>query len=314
VFERYQTTGPTRAGSARHPSDLGVRDLEPLALSSIGGYAMKSWTAFVRQNFVTRLAALTSIPEAQPHEAPNSWFMRVAVMQGCSVGEFAAYLGFEGLIDFDYAYFHAFALEVPYAREVQALEVCRPFYSRKHMGHFMSFRRRGRYRFCALCLRNDHVPCVHLYWRIRELIFCPWHRCLLEDKCSHCNAPLELMRDMFSPRKGSSGVEDLSLCLLCQRPLHATAPVFVDRLLLEDLPFWLRHWGKEGPSPVEGAPPDLAVVLSHRERLTRRPALASDIKLSEIPRPELRRLASQQAASERLERKIMDFVHFFPPP
>jgi hypothetical protein len=195
--------------------------------------------------------------------------MRAAVMQGCSLREFTDYLGFHNLIDFDCGYFHAFSREVPYLGEVRALETGRIFIQAKASGSRMSFGKRGRYRFCVLCLKNDPTPCVHQYWRVQELIFCPWHRCLLEERCTHCSAPLQLMRDMIAPHKRGVGVEALSLCLMCARPLHAAPPAFIDCRLLMDLPFWYREWGRGGPSLVAGAAPDWDAVRIHRERLIR---------------------------------------------
>ena len=231
---------------------------------------MTSWTSFVRQNFAVRLRALTSVPHALPHEAPNSWIMRAAAMQGCSHKEFASYLGFDFGHDFDYLYYYAFAKESPYVQEVKALESGRMFFGGKNQRGYRlrgAQGRRGRYRFCSLCLRDDQTPCFHLYCRIEQLVFCPWHRCLLEDWCPHCGKYVELARDMMEPGKGKQGIEDFSWCLMCCQPLHRADPVFVDAQFLNGLPYWLRHWGIKGPEAVKGPGADPSYVAAGRERL-----------------------------------------------
>ena len=231
---------------------------------------MTSWTSFVRKHFAVRLRALTSVPHAQPHEAPNSWFMRAAAMQGCSPKEFAGYLGFDFGHDFDYQYYYAFAKETPYVSEVKELEVGRLFMGGRHqLGNTLrgSHGRWGRYRFCPLCLRNDRTPCFHLYCRMEQLVFCPWHRCLLEDRCPHCGRYVELTRDMMEPGKGKQGVEDLSWCLMCCQPLHRTAPIFIDAQFLRGMPYWMQTWGTNGPTPVEGQGAEAQFVAAERERL-----------------------------------------------
>lgn len=230
---------------------------------------MTNWTYSVRKHFTKRLGALVGVPFAQPHEAPNSWFMRAAAFQGCSPKEFASYLGFNFRCDFDFQYHYAFSRESPYALEVQNLASGLAFYPRsRSTGRPMyGLGGRGRYRFCSLCLRDQQVPCIHLYCRMQELIFCPWHRCLLEERCPHCDASLELSRDMMMPMKGMSGIEDMSWCLLCQQPLHTAPPVFIDPQFLWAMPFWLREWGKGGPTPIEGAGLDSSALSQQRARL-----------------------------------------------
>lgn len=231
---------------------------------------MISWTYSVRKNFTKRLGALVGVPLAQPHEAPNSWFMRAAALQGCSDKEFASYLGFNFGRDFDSLFYYAFAKESPNAPEVENLMSGRAFFSRgARSGRPMEgLGGKGRYRFCPLCLRDQRVPCIHLYCRMRELVFCPWHKCLLEDQCPNCHAPVELCRDMMEPVKGEPGVEDLSRCLDCQQPLHAAQPISIDRQFLYSGLYWLRNWGQDGPTPSGGEGLSPAVLSEQRKRLT----------------------------------------------
>jgi len=231
---------------------------------------MTSWIYFVRKSFAVRLRALTSVPHALSHEAPNSWIMRAAATQGCSHKELASYLGFDFGHDFDYLYYYAFAKESPYVQEVRELESGRMFFGGKNQRGYQlrgAQGRRGRYRFCSLCLRDDQTPCFHLYCKMEQLVFRPWHRCLLEDRCPHCGKYVELARDMMEPGKGKHGVEDLSWCLMCCQPLHRIDPIFVDAQFLWGLPYWLRTWGNHGPTPVEGPGAEAQYVAAERERL-----------------------------------------------
>ncbi|ALT79090.1 hypothetical protein AT984_19760 [Paucibacter sp. KCTC 42545] len=204
------------------------------------------------------MAALANVPFAQPHEAPNSWFTRAAAMQGCTAKEFATYLGFSFRQDFDSFYYFAFRKVRATSPQVQGLEAGRIYFDfsrkKKEFGYTLPnpYYRRGRYRFCPLCLQTARVPCIHMYARMRELVFCPWHRCLLEEQCPHCQVPIELVQDMIQPAKGKPGVEDLSLCMQCQQPLHAVVALRIDYRMLNAMPLWLQNWGRNGPGPIEG--------------------------------------------------------------
>lgn len=238
------------------------------------------WTLPVQQQFDAKVAALTSVPHAQPHEAPNSWLMRVAALQGCAPVELASYLGFTFREDFDYQYYLVFRDTPPQAPQAQGLELGRCFMSLPgcpSTGSWMNapYNRRGRYRFCPLCLRHDRVPCVQLYTRMRELVFCPWHRCLLERQCPNCNAYLDLMQDMAKAGKRRHGVGDLSLCLACGDPLYEVDPLLIDHEFVYKLPYWLRHWGRTGPQSVEGPELDQDILSQEYRRLsTPQPSIA----------------------------------------
>ena len=233
------------------------------------------WTIPVQKYFDSRLAALANVPDALPHEAPNSWLMRTAALQGCTSRELSEYLGFSITSDIDSPYYFVFRKTRAAAPQVQGLELGRMYmeFSRKmkKFGFPMTapYRRRGRYRFCPLCLQSATIPCIHLYARMEELIFCPWHRCLLEEQCPHCEAHVDLMQDMIEPVKGKPGVEDLSWCLQCRRPLHAATALRIDYRLLNAMPYWLRHWGSNGPGPIEEVGIDRKSYSTHRERLAK---------------------------------------------
>lgn len=232
------------------------------------------WTVPVLKRFDARVAALVGVPHAQDHEAPNSWLMRVAALQGCDAIELAAYLGFDFRADFDSSYYFVFRKVRSEAPQVQGLELgriytgssprCAPAgrWMKAPSGH------RGRYRFCPVCLRSDPVPCIHLYTRMQELVFCPWHRCLLEEQCPNCNAHVELMQDMATAGPRRIGVGDLSLCLKCGGPLDAMAPLAMDFEFVHRLPFWLREWGRHGPEAVQGLGLPLDQLRRELQRLS----------------------------------------------
>ncbi|MCE4555586.1 TniQ family protein [Roseateles cellulosilyticus] len=241
------------------------------------------WTVPVLKHFDARVAALVGVPHAQDHEAPNSWLTRVAALQGCDSAELAAYLGFTFRADFDRSYYFVFRKVRSEAPQVRGLELGRIYTdsSPRHAaaGRWMSSpsRHRGRYRFCPLCLKFDQVPCMHLYARVQELVFCPWHRCLLEEQCPNCNAHVELMQDMATAGPRRMGVGDLSLCLSCGGRLDAMAPLPMDFEFVRRLPHWLREWGRHGPEVVQGPGMSLDQLWREVQRLSNPPAPMSDL-------------------------------------
>lgn len=239
------------------------------------------WTVAIQKHFDARVAALARVPYAQPHEAPNSWLMRVAALQGCAAMELANYLGFTFRADFDLQYYFVFRKTPPEAPQVQGLEQGRMFVSLPRrstpLGTWMRapYDYRGRYRFCPLCLKFDRVPCIRLYARMEELVFCPWHRCLLEKQCPNCNAHVDLIQDMASAGPKRRGVEDLSRCLSCGDPLYAMGAVPVDYAFVQKLPFWLRNWGRTGPEAVLGPGLPREELRQEYLRLTSQPPVIS---------------------------------------
>lgn len=242
------------------------------------------WTVPVLKHFDARVAALVAVPYAQDHEAPNSWLTRVAALQGCDAAELAAYLGFTFRADFDRSYYFVFRKVRSEVPQVRGLELGRVYTDsspqRAAAGRWMSSpsAHRGRYRFCPRCLKFDQVPCIHLYARMQELVFCPWHRCLLEEQCPNCNAHVELMQDMATAGPRRMGVGDLSLCLRCGGPLDAMAPLAMDFEFVRRLPHWLREWGRHGPEAVQGQGMPLDQLWRDYERLSRPPPPMSAVE------------------------------------
>lgn len=240
------------------------------------------WTKAIARAFDTRLAALASVPIAEAHEAPNSWLMRAAARQGCSSTEFAAYLGFTFKADFDLQYYFVFRKVRAEAPPVQRLEHGRIFTSSRSQSsgtwRYAPRGHRGRYGFCQLCLKVDRVPCIHLYARMQELVFCPWHRCLLEHQCPSCGEYVDLMQDMATAGPKRRGIEELSLCLSCGDPLYSMDPLSMDAQFVARLPFWLRQWGKSGPEAVQGEGMTRADYLSEYRRLSNPPPSMESVR------------------------------------
>lgn len=267
-------------------------------------YSPFRWTDPIQKHFDARVAALVEVPHAQDHEAPNSWLMRVAALQGCHALELAAYLGFTFRADFDLAYYFVFRKVRSEAPQVQGLERGRVYAGA--MPRFQSAGRwmktptghRARYRFCPLCLRHDQVPCIHQYARMEELVFCPWHRCLLEAQCPNCNAYVELMQDMATAGPRQIGVGDMSFCLRCAGPLDAMDPLAMDFEFVQRLPHWLKDWGLHGPEAVQGKGMTISQLSREHQRLSGPPVPKNP--LIELQRRSITAfLATATAASER---------------
>lgn len=243
------------------------------------------WTKAVARNFDSRLNALASVPIAQPHEAPNSWLMRAAAMQGCSPSEFAAYLGFTFRADFDFQYYFVFRKTPPETPQVQPLEHGRIFTSSRSraigLWRRAPYGHRGRYGYCPMCLKGDRVPCIHLYARIEELVFCPWHRCLLEHQCPNCNGYVDLMQDMATAGPQRRGIEDLSLCMACGDPLYSMDSLAMDAQFVSRLPYWLRHWGKNGPEPIRGTGMTRGDYMTEHRRLSNPPPSMDSLRTAQ---------------------------------
>lgn len=73
--------------------------------------------------------------------------------------------------------------------------------------------------YCPLCLKDD----VHKYfrksWRLAFVTLCNRHRCLLLDKCIHCNSGIDYQRIGIGSRIYELPLEDLSHCHICDKPL-----------------------------------------------------------------------------------------------
>lgn len=189
----------------------------------------------------SRWADLVGLCSAIQFESPSSWLTRAALSQGTSVRELAMHLGWFPAHDLDLMFGLLYRDGLP--RELTVLgglEVarrilvghrsagCRPEglltvgpkqRVRKLDGLMPTARRRSRYRFCPLCLTADPVPFVRLEWRFNCWRFCPEHRCVLQDRCPACAAPLELPVSLVRAGPRRAGIADLACCASCGQPL-----------------------------------------------------------------------------------------------
>ena len=72
------------------------------------------------------------------------------------------------------------------------------------------------WRFCPRCLRDDPVPYLRLEWRKGWHLLCPAHLVWIEDRCKHCEAPVDL--ELHGPDSGS-----LAVCGTCGNSLGSHA-------------------------------------------------------------------------------------------
>lgn len=198
--------------------------------------------------------------DAIQFESPSSWLTRAALSQGTSVRELAMHIGWFPARDLDLMFGLLYRDGLPRAiGALSGLEVarrvlvghqragCRPEGllttarnpARKLDGLMPSVRRRGRYRFCPLCLEADQVPFVRLEWRFKCWRFCPEHMCVLHDECPACTAPLELPISLVRAGPRKAGVADLSCCASCGEPLTTAGAVSLDLVTAKDI-----GWGR----------------------------------------------------------------------
>lgn len=69
-------------------------------------------------------------------------------------------------------------------------------------------------QYCADCLATDEIPHLRLAWRLAFVVACPYHRCLLRDRCDHCQAPVAVHRWRTGAVReyGSSGIVQCHKC------------------------------------------------------------------------------------------------------
>jgi hypothetical protein len=92
-------------------------------------------------------------------------------------------------------------------------------------------------RVCPICLQEQEAY-DRLFWRLHLILYCPYHRVRLLEKCPSCEAPIASNRQVASscPRcQQAYGMVDPT-------PLSSTNPFSIgERLLLKDLGFALQE-------------------------------------------------------------------------
>lgn len=65
---------------------------------------------------------------------------------------------------------------------------------------------------CPLCLQEDSTPYLRVEWRLPFYTFCKKHNVLLVDRCSDCEAPLNVHNDYFLENKPLSSRIECPQC------------------------------------------------------------------------------------------------------
>lgn len=169
-------------------------------------------------------------------EAPSSWLSRAALSQALTLHEFCKWLGIPRRRDIDSSFCtqetrqiavrcglrpNAFDFACRMLRVSSALRMKKPV--------LWSGGSWPRYRFCPSCLQDQSTPYFPVHWRFDPWRLCFRHRCLMEEECWKCQAPVILPRRM-EQGAGGNGITFLSQCFGCSELLWRVAPIHVDRL------------------------------------------------------------------------------------
>jgi len=169
-------------------------------------------------------------------EAPSSWMSRLALDQGCSIGEMLEFLGQSFDSDVDAALHGprlaelrrkcdlpptAFALADRMMGRVAAAA----------LGRHVLYRcgpRVPRFLFCPLCLRERQPRTLKIFWRFMDWRHCPIHSCLTETNCWNCGNHLWYPRDMAKSKAGQTGHASPHRCQYCCADLSEAVPFFIE--------------------------------------------------------------------------------------
>lgn len=176
-------------------------------------------------------------------EAPSSWISRLALEQGCSIGEMLSFLGLTFDSDVDASLHGALMAELrrrcslpPTAFALSERMMSRV--SAAALGRHVLYRsgpRVPRFLFCPLCLRSGHPRVLKIFWRFMDWRYCPTHSCLMETNCWQCGYHLWYPRDMAKSKAGQAGHASLHRCQYCCADLSAAVPRFIEVRTRESL-------------------------------------------------------------------------------
>ena len=176
---------------------------------------------------------LLGVPRPFDFEALSAWMPRLALSQGSDLIKVAEFLDIDLGKDVDREVIgekldqvrkicalpeSAFGIS---ERIMQSLDLMKP------AGDQLMARRgssRPRFRFCVCCLSEMSTPHFPIHWRFIAWRRCPVHDCLLEDACSHCDAPIVLPLCIQQSASGRAGYAGLDRCLSCSKRLSSAAP------------------------------------------------------------------------------------------
>lgn len=169
-------------------------------------------------------------------EAPSSWMCRLALAQGCSIGEMLDFLGLTVGSDVD------LLLRGPRLAELRrrcnlsasAFALADLIMGRvgaAALGSDVLYRcgpRVPRFLFCPVCLGQGQPRTLSIYWRFLDRRYCPLHSCLMETNCYQCGMHLQYPHDMAKYPAGKLGFASQHRCQFCGAELSAMSPCYVD--------------------------------------------------------------------------------------
>jgi hypothetical protein len=202
---------------------------------------------------MTAASRLVFVPPANIFEAPNSWFSRIALSQGATVGELLAMLRMKAR-DTDLAFLSQETQEAAMALGIDLSDLkvaCRVFDNFLRAGleprRFLLYEdQRPSYRFCPHCLKARSEPYFPVHWRFACWRVCPLHRCVMCDSCESCGMRVSLPKSMIHAGPKGEGVAYLSKCLTCSASLSAIKPTPVDSFPGVVLDAWERELASNG--------------------------------------------------------------------
>ncbi|HEY4081860.1 MAG TPA: TniQ family protein [Burkholderiaceae bacterium] len=197
---------------------------------------------------------LHGVPAPHLFEAPSGWLARLALAQGCSLNELLRFLDLPRDAD------HDLQLQGPLmvklrgkcSLPVEAFAIAdRVMVGLVRSGleaedALLRDEQGGpRFRYCPLCLKQRGAGHFEIHWRFTDWRYCPIHKCLMEERCWNCEAPLLYPRDIAGSVAGREGHASQRRCLACSVDLAAAKPCLVDpsssKVLMEYEAFWLHN-------------------------------------------------------------------------
>lgn len=165
-------------------------------------------------------------------ESPSSWLTRMALLQGVSLAEMAAFLGLEINGDFDLGFVQVRRTELGVRCGIDSRHflLMQTMFERLRridesgQTYLLSQDGRPQYRYCPDCMSeqlNDYFP---IHWRFKAWRLCPVHNKLLYERCPYCDGLIVLPNDLVSGGSRRRGIKQMSRCFLCGKSLYRRRP------------------------------------------------------------------------------------------
>lgn len=217
------------------------------------------------------------VPQPFAAEAPSAWISRLAVAQGCTLGELSEFLELDPRDDVDWALSlrgfaefrrrcslgpEAFAVAERVLSNLRVAGVSDQTYLR------CSNVDRAAFGYCPKCLAVRGECYLPIHWRFKDWRYCPVHHCLLDEVCGQCLAPLVHPRSLVASTAGRQGHASLRHCLDCAANLGRMSPCPVSDGPVAVLSQLERCWLKNGRALLAGLHQGYFQLGGTRLRLT----------------------------------------------